>query len=86
MRIKVRKKPVEIEAIEIDGGSENLIEIAKWLGESFLDSGPNGEIYISTLEGDMRGDVGDLILRGVRGEFYPIKREIFEETYEIVEE
>ena len=45
-----------------------------------------GDLMIRTLEGDMRATCGDWIIRGVRGEFYPIKESIFRETYERVEE
>jgi hypothetical protein len=42
-------------------------------------------IYITTLEGQMRGHIGDYIIKGVHGEFYPCERKIFEETYEVIE-
>ena len=41
---------------------------------------------ISTLEGDMKGNVGDYLVIGVKGEMYPVRKDIFEETYEIIEE
>ncbi len=44
------------------------------------------EKIIETLEGDMRGDVGDYLIRGVQGELYPCKPDIFKATYELVEE
>jgi len=77
-----RKKPVVIEAVQNDGGSECLTALAHWMGDAFTDSGPEGEIYIETLEGTHRGDVGDWIIKGVKGEFYPCKPDIFEQTYE----
>lgn len=43
-----------------------------------------GSLMIRTLEGDMRASYGDWIIRGVRGEFYPCKSDIFEQTYEAV--
>lgn len=61
--IKVRKKPVEVEAWQTD-------ETA----------------YIETLEGTMEARPGDWIIRGIRGELYPCKPDVFENTYEIVEE
>jgi hypothetical protein len=67
--------------IQNDGGSANLVFIAKW-ASNFLDSGPEGEIYLDTLEGTMRADVGDWVIKGVKGEFYPCKPDIFEATYE----
>lgn len=45
----------------------------------------NGNLMIRTLEGDMRAEYGDWIIRGVQGEFYPCKPDIFERTYEPVE-
>ncbi|MCK5012737.1 MAG: hypothetical protein KAS66_02870 [Candidatus Omnitrophica bacterium] len=44
-----------------------------------------GAVYINTLEGKMRADPGDWIITGIKGERYPIKPDIFEETYELVE-
>jgi hypothetical protein len=43
-------------------------------------------IFVNTLEGEMRAEVKDWIIQGVSGEFYPCKPEIFEQTYELVEE
>lgn len=45
-----------------------------------------GELVIRTLEGDMTASYGDYIIKGVKGEFYPCKPDIFNETYELVEE
>ncbi|MFM9596855.1 hypothetical protein ACKI1O_46745, partial [Streptomyces scabiei] len=45
----------------------------------------DGELIIYTLEGDMKASVGDFIIKGVHGEFYPCKPDIFEETYEGVQ-
>lgn len=76
---KFRKKPVVIEAIQFKG-DENLIECL-----SFLDgqkAGGDDSIIIMTLEGDMRASKGDYIIKGVNGEFYPCKPDIFEKTYE----
>ncbi len=80
--MKYRKKPVVIDAMLYDGGSESLIEAAAFLGSYFIDSGSNGEIFIETLEGDIRASVGDWIIKGVEGEFYPCKPHIFDKTYE----
>lgn len=97
-----RKKPVEVEAMYLapeygpnaflDPTARALAEIAGWmLGHGFDgfrvagDRFPHG-LDIETLEGTMRADPGDWIIRGVQGEFYPIKDSIFRETYEPVEE
>jgi len=80
---KFRKKPVVIEAWQFDGSAESarpIIERAphvRWSAD-----GGGGYLVIPTLEGDMRGDRGDWIIRGVKGEFYPCKPDIFAATYE----
>ncbi len=86
--MKYRKKPVVIEAIKFNEEKwEEEISQAK-LSESFpmvLLSIINGfKPVIQTLEGDMKVSDGDYIIKGVRGEFYPCKPDIFEETYEVV--
>ena len=85
MAAKYRKKPVVIEAMQNDGGSQFLLDLGAWMGSEWDGAnGPEGEVYITTLEGVMRGDVGDWIIKGVKGEFYPVKDAIFQETYEAV--
>ena len=80
---KFRKKPVVIEAIKWTG--DNYEEIANFLGEARRLIPGNGlEIY--TLEGIMSASIGDYIIKGVQGEFYPCKPDIFELTYEEVDE
>src|SRR5690606_633802 len=77
---KYRKKPVVVEAIQWTG--DNTSEIMKWIGDKayFRDT-----LYIKTLEGDHRASVGDYIIKGIKGEFYPCKPDVFEKTYELVE-
>lgn len=81
-----RKKPVVIEAMHLS--EPNLpSEVAKWCGgkvEDWHTVGKKVWIIIPTLEGDMRADYGDYIIKGVQGEFYPCKPDIFELTYEEV--
>ncbi len=88
-----RKKPVVIEAIQWNG--TNLDEIKAFVGDSLeyeiLDAAykvgkaaPVVAMTIHTLEGDHRASVGDYIIKGVHGEFYPCKPDIFEMTYEAV--
>lgn len=82
-----RKKPVVIDAWQLSAGSlqegvpdwinQNQVRITKALKPSAV---------ISTLEGDMKAEAGDYIIRGVHGEFYPCKEEIFEATYDAVED
>lgn len=89
---KYRKKPAVVEARKFDGmgnltDAENL---AEWCGGVFrYDNMPGQElktyywwIEIPTLEGTMRAKPGDYIIKGVQGEFYPCKPDIFAETYE----
>lgn len=91
---KFRKKPVVIEAMQVDFEGSNLPAIFAWLGEHRgPKAGPRkifgndaGEVIIRTLEGDMRVEPLDWIIRGVKGEFYPCKPDIFEATYEQVAE
>lgn len=73
---RFRKKPVEIEAMQVTRG--NIDVVAEWCQGTLL---YGGKLTISTLEGDMRADVGDWIIRGVKGEFYPCKPDVFAETY-----
>ena len=73
-----RKKPVVIEAVQWTG--ENMGDILGFFGGAALREGQ--DIIIGTLEGEMRAVPGDWIIRGVKGEHYPIKDEIFRETYE----
>lgn len=87
--MKYRKKPVVIEAIQWNGANYLLpqTEFMKGSG-AYLDKSRNqiGEIVINTLEGEMRAQPGDYIIKGIKGEFYPCKPDIFDNTYEIVEE
>lgn len=82
MNKKYRKKPVTIEAIQWTG--KNLSEIDNFVGESIANKGTI--LIIHTLEGDMEASIGDYIIKGVNGEFYPCKPSIFAKTYEEVTE
>lgn len=87
---KFRKKPVIIEAVNWTGN--NLREIitftglhpsaAKWTWEEFEQVVQKDGLKIFTLEGPLMATVGDWIIKGVHGEFYPCKDEIFKLTYE----
>ena len=80
---KFRKKPVVIEAVQYVG--RNSEDIHEFCGSVARE--PVGEDYmeIVTLEGVMKASVGDYVIKGVSGEFYPCKPDIFEKTYEAVE-
>ena len=90
--MKATKKPVTIECFKYDGDLKNSngeYYVPEWAVEAekngtifFKDQ---GEMYIKTLEGDHHASVGDIIIRGVNGELYPCKPDIFEKTYDIVE-
>lgn len=83
---RYRKKPVVIEAMQLT--KKNVTEVMTWVGEDAtavaqtFDEGIN----ISTKEGVMLARYGDYIIRGVHGEHYPCKPDIFEQTYESMEE
>lgn len=79
--MKYRKKPVVIEAEEFHEARAALPFSGR--GDPCC-LGPNGW-YIATLEGDHRLTSGDMVIRGVKGEFYPCKPDIFAATYELVE-
>ena len=91
---KFVKKPVVIEAVQFDGSHLCAESIISWVNRSTgytpsEGTGPPilfyyGEMRIRTLEGEMTGRKGDWIIKGVKGEFYPCKPDIFEETYEKV--
>lgn len=89
---KFRKKPVVIEAVQFIPENEKTLK--EFCGEKIEimvggEHHPNkGEILfatIKTLEGDMTANINDWIIKGVKGEFYPIKNDIFLATYEIAE-
>jgi len=84
--MKFRKKPIVIEAIEfLNGDGPNTIrECIDFTGglATYLDL--EDKLIIPTLEGDHAASTGDWIIKGVQGEFYPCKPDIFEKTYERV--
>ena len=78
-----RKKPVVIEARQWDGS--NAADLLEWIStrEGCDEAWQDGEtLIIPTLEGDHAARIGDWIIRGVQGEFYPCKPDIFDATYE----
>ena len=90
-----RKKPVVIEAIQWNGN--NLTEIKEFVDDSLLvydiidtawqvgKGKPHVLMKIKTLEGDMEVSEKDFIIKGINGEYYPCKPDIFEKTYEEVQ-
>lgn len=87
---KFRKKPVVIEAVQFTG--ENRREVLSFAFPSMSEDGLAGAeimrlpVVIETAEGAMKASPGDWIIKGVKGEFYPCKPDIFAATYEAVEE
>lgn len=86
---KFRKKPVVIEGMVLT--DTNAGEVARWVTEgghkAVVRGGPQGgsmegTVIIHTLEGDHTASVGDIVIKGVAGEFYPCKPDIFAATYE----
>jgi hypothetical protein len=94
---KFRKKPVVIEALQIT--DEATCEAAiRWVTSEGGDAAESRDqvssvrnewrtdgVFVYTLEGPMRASIGDWIIKGVKGEFYPCKPDIFEATYEVAE-
>jgi hypothetical protein len=79
-----RKKPVVIEAIQLkDLEIQTLIDLQNFvgLGNDKLLAVSDG-VMINTLEGNMKASIGDFIIKGVQGEYYPCKPDIFNLTYE----
>ncbi len=81
---KYRKKPVVIEAEQYDG--ENYQYLIDWIGDDAVYLDQAGNLSIRTLEGRLHVTQDDWIIKGVKGEFYPCKPDIFAATYELVEE
>jgi len=79
-----RKKPVVIEAVKWNGNNFRN-EILDFIPSARLNNAQQA-VYIDTLEGTMRADKDDWIIKGIKGEFYPCKPDIFEATYELVGE
>lgn len=87
--MKYRKKPVIVEAVRYLGRSSDILDFLKESEcPSVLfkpaDLGEDRKLVIRTLEGNMTANYGDWIIRGVKGELYPCKPDIFEATYEVV--
>lgn len=75
-----RKKPVVVEAVQWTG--ENHAEMCEFIDPEVFEIKPKEGLIIHTLEGDHHASPGDYIIKGVNGEFYPCKPDIFAKTYE----
>jgi hypothetical protein len=85
MMRKFTKKPVEITAVEWTG--TNTTELFEFCDKCFAKPIPgteHKELIIPTLEGPMKASIGDFIIKGIKGEFYPCKSDIFWLTYDEV--
>jgi hypothetical protein len=93
---KYKKRPVVVEAVQFDGTAESAKSIRNWINRpcnspAFLYQEAGNDhsltgwcLVIKTLEGDVRAVKGDFVIKGVVGEFYPCKPDIFATTYEEV--
>jgi len=83
---KFRKKPVVIEAVQFTADNSSFCAIGTFCPMAKFNNNSKGPYAtIPTLEGTMVAAVGDWIIKGVKGEFYPCKPDIFEITYEPME-
>lgn len=90
---RYRTKPCEIEAIQWTGNTKEIIKFCEdkcsySVEDSAWQAGrgiPHEELIIHTLEGDMKASRNDFIIKGLRGEFYPCKPDVFYKKYELVE-
>lgn len=98
--MKYRKRPVVVDAIQWTGDQVSVLSwvdsFMDWGNSAavmasctpfyfhYEDGCPIPDLRVRTLEGDMKCDIGDFIIRGVNGEFYPCKPDIFAKTYEAV--
>lgn len=84
--MKFKKKPVVIEAVQWDGANvDEVLDFILCGGSARRGLGDErNTLYIDTLEGTMAASKGDWVIKGVNGEFYPCKPDIFEKTYETV--
>lgn len=79
-----RKKPVEVQAMQWTGGLASSDELVQWTRGNFTWYDDTGEVWDYLHETWVELEVGDWIIRGIQGEFYPCKQDIFAETYERV--
>jgi hypothetical protein len=81
---KFRKKPITIEAMQLTD-SKSVLDIEDWINSGDVGFSTNPPtLWIDTLEGRMEASTGDWIIKGIEGEFYPCKNEIFIKTYQEV--
>lgn len=81
MGLKYVKKSVIVEAMQWTGDEEAMRE---FLGQLFLIVGVDNKLRLETLEGPIWASIGDFVIKGIRGEYYPCKPDIFELSYDRV--
>lgn len=79
--VRYKTKPCEIEAIQYTGN--NLIEILDW-GQGKILWNDVDDLFVDTLEGRMKANINDYIIKGLRGEYYPCKPDVFNKKYEAI--
>jgi len=79
--MRYRKKPVVIEAVQWSGS--NWHQVLEFAGRDNIYT-TGSDVFVRTLEGDLKASPEDWIIKGIQGEFYPCKPDIFEATYEEV--
>ena len=85
---RYRTKPCEIEALLFENSDESVSALIEFTEGNFRPYGTSEhykDALVKTLEGDMRAEIGDYIIRGLRGEYYPCKPDVFHKKYELVE-
>ena len=83
--MKYRKKPVVIDAVQYDGTDAGYDAVCGFAIGIHLDPRGDRTFAVPTLEGELIASPGDWIIRGVKGEYYPCKPDIFAATYEAVD-
>ena len=85
---KYRTKPCKIEALLFEDSDESVCSIIEFANGNFTPHGDENHYeyaIVKTLEGNMRAEIGDYIIRGLRGEYYPCKPDEFHKKYELVQ-
>ena len=78
-----RKRSVDIQAVRYAEDGSNKQEVIDFLGGDYGGNPIGDTMVVVTLEGDMRAQLGDWLIRGVAGEHYPCRNDIFEQTYDL---
>lgn len=87
MILKARKKPLIVEVVQFTGGPENIYFLEEWSNKQvFVSARYPDVLYVETIEGQVFTSVGSYIVKGAAGEVWPIRKDIFEETYEIMKD